>query len=87
MLAERSNVSLRQELVEERSRYEQLIIQVLCYYIVLITIISPYKVERSNTLLDQTKQPHNLLVNGIRSRDTQLDQLKTHNHKLQEEIR
>ncbi|XP_065884975.1 progesterone-induced-blocking factor 1-like [Dysidea avara] len=71
MLAERSNVSLRQELVEERSRYEQLIIQV----------------ERSNTLLDQTKQPHNLLVNGIRSRDTQLDQLKTHNHKLQEEIR
>lgn len=45
------------------------------------------QLERSNLLLDQSKQPHNLLINTVRSRDLQLDKLKQQNHKLQEEIK
>lgn len=45
------------------------------------------QLERSNTLLDHSKQPHNLLINSVRSRDQQLDQLKKQNHKLQGEIK
>lgn len=38
-------------------------------------------------MLSQSKQPHNLLIGTVRSRDAQLDKMRKQNHKLQEEIK
>ncbi|XP_067663556.1 progesterone-induced-blocking factor 1-like [Haliotis asinina] len=68
---EKANTSLRHEIEREKQKTSQL----------------AEEVRNANTLLDQSQQPYNYLIDSIRVRDDQIKKLKDHTARLEEDLR